>query len=174
MEKYNSLSDFLKEFYIPTYVLSAETEEEEEEESRPTPASPVLVFINSKSGGQLGGELILTYRSLLNHNQVFDLDQETPDKVLRRIYLNLERLKDDDFARQIREKLKIIVAGGDGTAGWLLGVVCDLKLSHPPPIATVPLGTGNNLPFAFGWGKKNPGTDRTAVESFLEQVLKAK
>jgi len=109
MEKYNSLSDFLKEFYIPTYVLSAETEEEEEEESRPTPASPVLVFINSKSGGQLGGELILTYRSLLNHNQVFDLDQETPDKVLRRIYLNLERLKDDDFARQIREKLKIIV-----------------------------------------------------------------
>ena len=43
------------------------------------------------------------------------------------------------------------VAGGDGTAGWLLGVVCDLKLSHPPPIATVPLGTGNNLPFAFGW-----------------------
>lgn len=105
MDKYNTLSDFLKEFYIPTYVLSPE----EEEEAVPPPASPVLVFINSKSGGQLGGELILTYRSLLNHNQVFDLDQETPDKVLRRIYLNLERLKDDDFARQIREKLKIIV-----------------------------------------------------------------
>lgn len=108
MDKYNGLSDFLKEFYIPTYVLS-----EEEKEALPTihpPASPVLVFINSKSGGQLGGELILTYRSLLNHNQVFDLSQETPDKVLRRIYLNLERLKDDDFARQIREKLKIIVS----------------------------------------------------------------
>lgn len=43
------------------------------------------------------------------------------------------------------------VAGGDGTAGWLLGVVSDLKLSQPPPVATVPLGTGNNLPFAFGW-----------------------
>ena len=43
------------------------------------------------------------------------------------------------------------VAGGDGTAGWILGVVCDLKLPHPPPVATVPLGTGNNLPFAFGW-----------------------
>lgn len=47
--------------------------------------------------------------------------------------------------------LKIQVAGGDGTASWLLGVVSDLKLPHPPPIATVPLGTGNNLPFAFGW-----------------------
>lgn len=43
------------------------------------------------------------------------------------------------------------VAGGDGTASWLLGVVCDLELSNPPPIATIPLGTGNNLPFAFGW-----------------------
>lgn len=43
------------------------------------------------------------------------------------------------------------VAGGDGTAGWLLEAVSDLKLLQPPPIATVPLGTGNNLHFAFGW-----------------------
>lgn len=43
------------------------------------------------------------------------------------------------------------VAGGDGTAGWILGVISDLHLSQPPPVATVPLGTGNNLPFAFGW-----------------------
>lgn len=112
-EKYESLSEFLKDFYIPTYVLSSSSSSEEEEEelnpNRNPPASPVLVFINSKSGGQLGGELLLTYRSLLNHNQVFDLGQETPDKVLRRIYLNMERLRDDDFACHIRQKLKIIV-----------------------------------------------------------------
>ncbi|KAI3679347.1 hypothetical protein L2E82_51427 [Cichorium intybus] len=66
------------------------------------------------------------------------------------------------------------VAGGDGTAGWLLGVVSDLKLSHPPPIATVPPGIGNNLPFAFGWGKKNPGTNPESVLKFLEQVMEAK
>ncbi|KAI9083199.1 hypothetical protein K1719_034932 [Acacia pycnantha] len=108
--------------------------------------------------------------------QVFDLGEEAPDKVLRRIYANFEnfKLQDDQFGIKTTERLKLIVAGGDGTAGWLLGVVCDLKLSHPPPITTVPLGTGNNLPFAFGWGKKNPGTDQHAVESFLKQVMEAK
>ncbi|CAG7860916.1 unnamed protein product [Brassica rapa] len=169
---YESLSDFVKHFYIPSYVLSPDSDAPAL--TIAPPESPVLVFVNSKSGGQLGGELLLTYKSLLNEKQVFDLGVETPDKVLHRIYLNLERLKEDDLARHIRDKLKIIVAGGDGTAGWLLGVVCDLKLSHPPPVATVPLGTGNNLPFAFGWGKKNPGTDTASVELFLDQVLKAK
>ncbi|KAK3032258.1 hypothetical protein RJ639_037432 [Escallonia herrerae] len=168
----------LEGFHIPDYILVPGSEVEILPD---VPACPVLVFVNSKSGGQLGGELLITYRSLLNKNQVFDLGEETPDEVLRRLYLNLETLKrdGDKLAPEIEEKLKIIVAGGDGTAGWLLGVVCDLKLSQPPPIATVPLGTGNNLPFAFGWfrdlqGKKNPGTDRASVLSFLEQVKKAK
>ncbi|XP_023635106.1 diacylglycerol kinase 6 isoform X2 [Capsella rubella] len=177
MDKYKKLSDFLKKFYIPSYVLSPDHEAElvaEPSSSSSPPENPILVFVNSKSGGQLGAELILTYRTLLNEKQVFDLEVETPDKVLQRIYNNLERLKDDGFACKIRDKLKIIVAGGDGTAAWLLGAVSDLNLFNPPPIATVPLGTGNNLPFAFGWGKKNPGTDGSSVESFLEQVINAK
>lgn len=43
------------------------------------------------------------------------------------------------------------MAGGDGTHGWLLGAVADLQLEELPPVATIPLGTGNNLPFSFGW-----------------------
>ncbi|GLT86992.1 hypothetical protein SLE2022_050970 [Rubroshorea leprosula] len=173
MAESNPDSGFLKEFCIPAYILVPGTEVVSVPD---VPKSPVLVFINSKSGGQLGGDLLLTYRGLLNKHQVFDLGEEAPDKALQRIYGNLEKLKadEDEFAAKIQERLRIIVAGGDGTAGWLLGVVCDLKLSHPPPIATVPLGTGNNLPFAFGWGKKNPGTDHNSVVSFLDQVLKAK
>ncbi|CAN1123951.1 Diacylglycerol kinase 5 [Linum perenne] len=169
----NAEASLLKEFYIPTYVLVAESEVVNVPDF---PKCPVLVFINSKSGGQLGGDLLLTYRSILNDRQVFDLGEKTPDEELRRIYVNIEKLKSggDEFAAKIQERLKIIVAGGDGTAGWLLGVVCDLKFPHPPPIATVPLGTGNNLPFAFGWGKKNPGTDRQSVVFFLKEVMRAK
>ncbi|KAL6538245.1 Diacylglycerol kinase 5 [Orobanche gracilis] len=165
--------NFVKQFYIPSYILVPEARAEPLPD---VPESPVLVFINSRSGGQLGGDLLITYRSILNENQVFDLGEEGPDSVLRRVFLNLEKLKNngDEFAPKLTKKLRIIVAGGDGTAGWLLGVVSDLKLSNPPPIATVPLGTGNNLPFSFGWGKKNPGTDRNSVFSFLDQVRKAK
>nr|GLL22949.1 diacylglycerol kinase 5-like [Ipomoea trifida] len=164
-----------REFYIPTYIFAPEVVGETES-SPDVPSCPVLVFVNSKSGGQLGGDLLATFRSLLNKYQVFDLGEEAPDQVLRRLYLNLEKLKSsgDVLSPKLEEKLRIIVAGGDGTAGWLLGVVSDLKLSRTPPIATMPLGTGNNLPFAFGWGKKNPGTDTQSVLSFLIQVKDAK
>nr|XP_043607281.1 diacylglycerol kinase 5-like isoform X2 [Erigeron canadensis] len=163
----------LKDFWIPDYILLRGLEAEKDVH---VPASPVIVFVNSRSGGQLGGELLQSYQTLLNKNQVYDLNEEAPDKVLNQLYLNLEKLKHDgdDLASEILKKLRIIVAGGDGTAGWILGVISDMKFDHPPPVATVPLGTGNNLPFAFGWGKKNPGTDVESVKMFLNQVGDAK
>ncbi|KAJ0751285.1 putative diacylglycerol kinase (ATP) [Helianthus annuus] len=165
--------DSLKDFLIPDYVLLYGSEVKQPSRA---PASPVVVFVNSRSGGQLGGELLISYQTLLNKNQVFDLNENAPDKVLHQLYFNIEKLKHDgdSLAPEIQKKLRIIVAGGDGTAGWILGVVSDLKLAQQPPVATVPLGTGNNLPFAFGWGKKNPGTDLESVKMFLNLVKDAK
>lgn len=165
--------EVLKEHYIPDYILLPDSVPED---GCHVPSCPVILFINSRSGGQLGGELLQTCYSLLNRNQVFDLGEKSPSKVLHQLYFNLEKHKQngDKLAAEILSKLRIIVAGGDGTAGWLLGVVSDLKLAQSPPIATMPLGTGNNLPFSFGWGKKNPGTDHQSVKVFLNQVKDAK
>ncbi|QHN95449.1 Diacylglycerol kinase [Arachis hypogaea] len=70
------------------------------------------LFANSKSGGQLGGDLLKTYRALLNEKQVFDLGEEAPEKVLSRVYANLERLKvqGDQLATRIMESLRLIVS----------------------------------------------------------------
>ena len=56
----------IEEFKIPTYILVEAKVENVAEE----PKCPVIVFINSKSGGQLGGDLLVTFRKLLNEKQV--------------------------------------------------------------------------------------------------------
>ncbi|XP_020091750.1 diacylglycerol kinase 5-like isoform X4 [Ananas comosus] len=172
MENLNS-DCLLKEFYIPSYIMVPDSPVEH---LSYVPSYPVIVFINTKSGGQLGGQLLVTCHELLNTVQVFDVGKDAPDKVLHNLYRNFKRLKSngDNLAAEIEGRLRLIVAGGDGTISWLLGVISDLNLAQPPPVATMPLGTGNNIPYSFGWGKKNPGIDRESVKSFLDRVMKAR
>lgn len=63
-----SETSFLKDFKIPDYILAPEPNDGFHHEP---PKYPVIIFINSKSGGQLGGDLLHTYRSILNKNQVY-------------------------------------------------------------------------------------------------------
>ncbi|KAF6028330.1 DGKQ [Bugula neritina] len=103
--------------------------------------TPLLVFVNTRSGGCQGGQLITGFRKVLNPHQVFDLSNGGPLPGLY-VFRNIKNYK-------------MLVCGGDGTIGWVLqcldnvgqDAVCDA-----PPIAIFPLGTGNDLARVLRWG----------------------
>ncbi|KAG1709048.1 hypothetical protein DVH05_022679 [Phytophthora capsici] len=104
----------------------------------PKETTPLLVFINSRSGGKMGLHVLRQVRMWLNPVQVYDLSHQSPIEPLRR-FIGLPRLR-------------ILVCGGDGTVGWVLGALDEIGAPRQPPIAVLPLGTGNDLARVLGWG----------------------
>ncbi|XP_065371404.1 diacylglycerol kinase theta isoform X3 [Calliphora vicina] len=126
----------------------------------PADINPLLVFVNVKSGGCQGLELISNFRKLLNPFQVFNLENGGP---LPGLYV----------FRHIPH-YKILVCGGDGTVGWVLqcldNVGQDSECSSPP-CAILPLGTGNDLARVLCWGSGYTG-DQDPL-SYLREVIDA-
>ncbi|XP_053108303.1 diacylglycerol kinase iota isoform X11 [Hemicordylus capensis] len=99
---------------------------------------PLLVFVNPKSGGNQGTKVLQMFMWYLNPRQVFDLSQEGPRDALE-LYRKMPNLR-------------ILACGGDGTVGWILSILDELQLTPQPPVAVLPLGTGNDLARTLNWG----------------------
>ncbi|CAH8274824.1 unnamed protein product [Arabidopsis lyrata] len=139
------------------------------------PHAPMVVFINPKSGGRHGPVLKERLQQLMTEEQVFDLTEVKPHEFVRYGLGCLETLalKGDECARECREKMRIMVAGGDGTVGWVLGCLGELHKdgkSHIPPVGVIPLGTGNDLSRSFGWGGSFPFAWRSAMKRTLHRA----
>ncbi|XP_057749151.1 diacylglycerol kinase 7-like [Arachis stenosperma] len=136
------------------------------------PSSPMVVFINPKSGGRHGPALKERLQQLISDEQVFDLSDVKPHEFVRYGLGCLEMLAaiGDTCAKETREKIRVLVAGGDGTVGWVLGCLVELRnqgREPVPPVAIVPLGTGNDLSRSFHWGGSFPFAWKSAIKRTL-------
>jgi hypothetical protein len=104
----------------------------------PASCTPLLCFVNRLSGGNQGTQTLTNLRPLLNPLQIFDVHQCDSVAVLR--------------AFSVLPRLRVLVAGGDGTVAAIIKSSLHLDPDKRPPIAILPLGTGNDLARTLGWG----------------------
>ncbi|XP_018419452.1 PREDICTED: diacylglycerol kinase delta [Nanorana parkeri] len=123
----------------------------------PSCTSPLLVFVNSKSGDNQGVKFLRRFKQLLNPAQVFDLMNGGPHLGLRLFQ------KFDTF--------RILVCGGDGSVGWVLSEIDALNLHKQCQLGVLPLGTGNDLARVLGWG--SACDDDTQLPQILEKFERA-
>ncbi|KAF2073385.1 hypothetical protein CYY_005298 [Polysphondylium violaceum] len=175
-DKHDPICDFgtLSEMIIPPYLIDLiEPESKGTNDhpnhlqwklSGPIHSKTLFVFINSKSGGQLGSTLIRKFSSILNPIQIIDLIHHGPNYAMQVIKNYLQEYPNDT------NKFRLLVCGGDGTVGWILQVIRKFDLPSIP-IGIIPLGTGNDLARSLGWGM---GYDNEKLTSILKKINDSK
>ncbi|KAI5714150.1 hypothetical protein M8J76_011693 [Diaphorina citri] len=142
---------------VPPTSLHSVGGDEAWEGVRPPACSPLLVFVNSKSGDNQGVKFLRRFKQLLNPAQVFDLIGNGPGLGLR-LFRHF-----DPF--------RILVCSGDGSVGWVLSEIDRLNMQKQCQIGVLPLGTGNDLARVLGWGASCD--DDTHLPQLLEKYEKA-
>ncbi|KAH8346857.1 hypothetical protein KR059_001069 [Drosophila kikkawai] len=141
----------------PTSVHSISTDDAWDVASPKGNFSPLLVFVNSKSGDNQGVKFLRRFKQLLNPAQVFDLISTGPSLGLR-LFRHFEMFR-------------ILVCSGDGSVGWVLSEIDRFNMHKQCQVAVMPLGTGNDLARVLGWGSSCD--DDTHLPQILERYESA-
>lgn len=125
--------------------------------------SPLLFFVNPRSGGGMGAKLISRIQNL---ESVYIV--KLPDEA--ETWVNMDKTILENPA------LRVVICGGDGSVSWIVTLLMNYygktrtQGVNRPPAAIIPLGTGNDMSRTLNWGPYFTSTELRKIEKKLEKI----